>query len=56
MGQYTAAKTTYEQLKGKKNREGKDYKAVLLQAFADFKSAGIRHKDLTRVRGKIEKW
>jgi tetratricopeptide (TPR) repeat protein len=55
-GQYTAAKTTYEQLKGKKDKEGKHYKQIILDDFKALEAEGITHKDMPRMKAEIEKW
>jgi tetratricopeptide (TPR) repeat protein len=55
-GQYTAAKTTYEQLKGKKDNEGKNYKELILDDFKYFEAKGITHGDMPRMKAEIEKW
>jgi hypothetical protein len=55
-GQYAAAKTTYQQLKGKKNNEGKAYKQVILDDFKALEAEGITHKDMPRMKAEIAKW
>ena len=56
MGKYTAAKSTYETLKGKKDGQNKAYKQVILGDFDTLQAAGITHKDMPRMKVEIEKW
>jgi Flp pilus assembly protein TadD len=55
-GQYAAAKKTYQQLKGKKDAQGNDYKGVILKDLADLEAEGITHKDVARMKAEIETW
>ncbi len=55
-GQYAAAKKTYERLKGKKDGEGTDYKAIILKDLADLKAERITHTDVARMKAEIAQW
>jgi hypothetical protein len=55
-GQYAAAKKTYQQLKGKKDGQGTDYKAVILKDLADLEAEGITHQDMARMKAEIAAW
>jgi hypothetical protein len=55
-GQYAAAKKTYQQLKGKKDGEGTDYKAVILKDLAELEAEGITHPDVARMKMEIAGW
>jgi len=55
-GKFGKALIAYENLKGKEDENGKNYKIILLEDFIALKESGISHRDVKKMKAEIQQW